>query len=862
MSGSSGILPQLAWARRALQGLWEGRTRGRDRTFPGAELVSRAAALRPRGRGIRDLGRIFGGRAVGEAERTGQLPRTAYLGNFRPAALPRDGNPAAKWIVSQRPTTGSVCAPLSAAWSLLELDDPRRGAGFRSIMNSYMRWTVRGIWPHLKTPAWAWVMLLVLIPAVATSQHKGTDTQLRNYVKGLSGKTWQERASAARSLAGAGPAAAEAVPALLVATRDRSSGVRQSAATAVGEILHGSADDKIIADAVKELLARCNDRADVRSAAGSAVLRIGPNVTAALIGVLRSGGDSATRRFAAELLSGSEDVAVGQAASLTSLLSDADNEVRLRSAAAMSRGVEQCALRGASCVQYLSDVRNIEKALLAAGATLRPYSTAVSVCRRYLEVLGPITNKSALVSFLESKAQLLAASSLILLIIALASSAVAAKLAVVKRRLGEKILEISRSQALQEQNEIARSVLKRFVMMPEREERQGFTIASAFNDASDVSGDFYNWFSRNDGSVCVYLVDVEGSGIDAAIQATHAAKVLERTLTRGDIQKAEVLLQTADRNMHRELSQPNIAVTMNLVEIYPRRVRLANAGMPAPLLFRRGQAQPHQLQAAGVYVGGGYSRFSVEPRFDETTVTDGDLLILISDGVLEACDDRGTIFGRPGIESAVAHARDSEPDVIAKGILAAAAKHSGGLRPADDQTVVVVRFGHLNPPSVGAQTLIEVSFDESDAEFTLTNAIDSAQVCHSVLQKRVREWVDRLNGHSSGRIWCAIWELAKNAVAHGSNRGEVISVKLRSTKDEVVVEVEQPAEWRGWDEFLGDARKKKLSECADEDMGSLLMGDHLGTASLLRLADAVTASMLGRRLTLVFRCTGATPARM
>jgi len=39
---------------------------GGGRTFPGPEFASRAAALRPRGRGIRDLERIFGGRAIGE----------------------------------------------------------------------------------------------------------------------------------------------------------------------------------------------------------------------------------------------------------------------------------------------------------------------------------------------------------------------------------------------------------------------------------------------------------------------------------------------------------------------------------------------------------------------------------------------------------------------------------------------------------------------------------------------------------------------------------------------------------------------------------------------------------------------------
>jgi anti-sigma regulatory factor (Ser/Thr protein kinase) len=306
--------------------------------------------------------------------------------------------------------------------------------------------------------------------------------------------------------------------------------------------------------------------------------------------------------------------------------------------------------------------------------------------------------------------------------------------------------------------------------------------------------------------------------------------------------------------MQRELRQPNIAVTMNLVEVYPRRIQLANAGMPPPLLFRRGQAQPQQLQAAGVYVGGGYSRFPVEPRSVETGVNEGDLLILISDGVLEARSHNSSIFGRPGIEAAVARARDSEPEVIAKEILSAAAEYSGNQRPTDDQTVVVVRFGGRNPAPAGAETLVVVGSDESEVEFTLINAADSAPVCDSILQPKVRGWVESSGGYSAGKIWCAIWEALKNAVLHGSNRGEVISLKLRRIRDEIVVEVEQPAEWRNWDKFLGEAKKKRLSEGAPQEADELI-----GTVALLRLADTVTASMLGRRLTLVFK-RGNTPS--
>jgi len=61
--------------------------------------------------------------------------------------------------------------------------------------------------------------------------------------------------------------------------------------------------------------------------------------------------------------------------------------------------------------------------------------------------------------------------------------------------------------------------------------------------------------------------------------------------------------------------------------------------------------------------------------YQEVSVGVGDLLILFSDGVLEARDNSGKIFGRGGIESAVARVRDQAPESVATEILEAAARH-------------------------------------------------------------------------------------------------------------------------------------------------------------------------------------------
>jgi serine phosphatase RsbU (regulator of sigma subunit) len=672
-------------------------------------------------------------------------------------------------------------------------------------------------------------------------------------IENLASKEYGARVAALQDLTQIGSGAVDAVPDIIKATSDRYSQVREQAVRALGEVLKGSSDLKTASGAIRSLVRTCADTSPkVPSAARGAVKTIGAVATTTLVEITRSGDDSGAREFAIELLADSNLLTVEGALGIERLIHDPDEAIRRKSAQAISGAIQRCVVQDASCARKLSNIERLTTALVSQGdPVVQQYGTSADIAARYLrqwlasqhtkleQMLGRVAPYAALFSL---------ASGLVLPLLTVQLLLRGKRI----RRLSQEMQSISQEKATQEQNEKARAILKRFVTMPEREERPGFVIAAAFQGSSEVSGDFYNWFSRIDGSVCLYLVDVEGSGIDAAIQATHAYRVLERALTRGEIEKAASLLEKADRVVHEELGQPNIVLTMNLVEIYPRRIELANAGMPPPLLFRYGQAQPQELQAAGVYVGGGYSRFHVEPRSAMAETSDGDLLVLFSDGVLEGTDQEGRIFGRAGIESAVTRERDRAPDVIARSILKAAAESRGNRPPMDDQTVVVVRFGQYKPLAAGAKTLVPLIDTPNKLEFTLINAANIAEVCHSELRPKLKEWLQSQGPQEAKEIWCVIWEALSNAVVYGSYSGDIFSLRIRRVDAGIAVEIEQPRDWRDWDRWLGTRRKDLLPDGApqaDADLG--------GTAVLLKLGNRVFASMQGRLLTLLFQPKGA-----
>ena len=73
-------------------------------------------------------------------------------------------------------------------------------------------------------------------------------------------------------------------------------------------------------------------------------------------------------------------------------------------------------------------------------------------------------------------------------------------------------------------------------------------------------------------------------------------------------------------------------------------------------------------------------------------------MVMASDGILEARDKQGRLFGYNGLRSAVAAHRKAPPDSIADAVLNAVTAHSGGMKGrapddlADDQTLVVVKM--------------------------------------------------------------------------------------------------------------------------------------------------------------------------
>ena len=162
----------------------------------------------------------------------------------------------------------------------------------------------------------------------------------------------------------------------------------------------------------------------------------------------------------------------------------------------------------------------------------------------------------------------------------------------------------------------------------------GYAIEAAYFPATEVGGDFYQVLGQRDGSTLVVVGDVSGKGLQAAMTCTLALGAL-RTLAGEGLGPAELLTRLNEQLVP---TQETGFITCVCVRIAPDgNVTAANAGHLIP--YRNGE---EIAMESGLPLG-----ISADSHYPESALmlTAGDMLTLLSDGVVEARTASGELFG-------------------------------------------------------------------------------------------------------------------------------------------------------------------------------------------------------------------------
>ncbi len=236
------------------------------------------------------------------------------------------------------------------------------------------------------------------------------------------------------------------------------------------------------------------------------------------------------------------------------------------------------------------------------------------------------------------------------------------------------------------------------LLLPDNPQIDGLEYALHWQPAATAAGDYYEVsnltpfapadFVAGHGDVWgVIIGDVSGHGAAAAMEAVQFDAIL-RTYTGDGGQQPAGAVTYANRYFFSRRSRGHF-MTVFVVMYRPdtRILGYLSAGHP-PLLHRRGGSV--QLLGESDQIPLGVLR-DYEYRNNEVSLTTGDILVLYTDGCVEARDPEGHMFGLERLRELVATGPDS-PQLLRDSIVATLRAHQENAVGADDQTLIVLKI--------------------------------------------------------------------------------------------------------------------------------------------------------------------------
>jgi phosphoserine phosphatase RsbU/P len=250
--------------------------------------------------------------------------------------------------------------------------------------------------------------------------------------------------------------------------------------------------------------------------------------------------------------------------------------------------------------------------------------------------------------------------------------------------------DLSIEKLREEELEEARAIQN--VMMPGEPLRAGAVrISHEFQPVAAVGGDFLDYFELADGSIGLYLGDVSGKGLPAAMYAALAVGTLRGVHKTG--QSPGSVLSTLNRRLlvqgvPRRYSAAQYAV------FDPRtaEMRVSGGGMPGP--FHLSAEGCRVLEIPGLPPG-----LFQNAVYDTSTLTlqPGDSVLFCTDGITDAFNMENEAFGVSRLQSVCENGLRIPPRELLRRIFAAVEAFALGRQQHDDMAAAVFHYGLLTP---------------------------------------------------------------------------------------------------------------------------------------------------------------------
>jgi serine phosphatase RsbU (regulator of sigma subunit)/anti-sigma regulatory factor (Ser/Thr protein kinase) len=341
------------------------------------------------------------------------------------------------------------------------------------------------------------------------------------------------------------------------------------------------------------------------------------------------------------------------------------------------------------------------------------------------------------------------------------------------------------------------SLIQQMLLLSQPPRRHPRFDVGVVNLASQtVDGDFVDIYAGEDGRLEIVVGDVMGKGIPAALigaaTKTHLLRATAEIRSAPGMQTgmlAEIVNRAAQRMTPRLLELERF-VTLSAAQLDPnqRWIRSVDCGHTSILQYRSDTGRVVAHKGDGVPLGVLESEVYTE---SVTALDPGDALLFYSDGVTEAANKDGELFGEARLAEVLASKAAQSTAAILTAVRDAITAFTGTERFSDDFTCIAVRF------------LPEGEWPVHSATLRVPASLDRLAEFHKWIEAFLRGPEADMDSDTADLVHLAITEAVTNAIRHScqENAARTVQVYAVSCTDGWIFEIEDDGiEWGGTSE--------------------------------------------------------------
>lgn len=246
-------------------------------------------------------------------------------------------------------------------------------------------------------------------------------------------------------------------------------------------------------------------------------------------------------------------------------------------------------------------------------------------------------------------------------------------------------LNLVEKKQLDDQLKTAQAI-QEHLLPPDAPQVAGYDIANLYLPAFEIGGDYYDFFPLNDGQLGLVVADVSGDGVPSAL-VMAAFRALLRAFTPRVPDPAE-MLEIINRMLPDFSGQSDfVSCFYGILDLNSGGLSYVNCGHNPPLhitVERTMQPLERSGPALGMFPAARFRTFQLD-------LAAGDLLVLYTDGLLEARDSQGRFFDDERLEPLLREQAGLPAGDLVQVVLDEARQFTGSQVFADDVTLVVIK---------------------------------------------------------------------------------------------------------------------------------------------------------------------------